>query len=279
MPKLQFQAISFAELEGQLRSDQLGDLDVSGTLSLVGTGKLITAGSGQRVELTSLADDRITFYSGSADEDDAGYIQSSVATYGGSDWPQLVLVGPTTTGDLPAKITLRAESYPFPTTMHLYSPKAITLEALADVSAYFGGDWLLADYGGNKLLEFDASDDRFELYRPLSMASGGSIEAEGWTVVGSLGGFWVDYGAGFQGARYRITPDGTVHIQGLIKNGTPPTTLFTLPAGYRPAKQLIFLTFAYGGAVGRLDVKANGDVYLASGSTVYTSLACSFSAG
>ncbi len=52
---------------------------------------------------------------------------------------------------------------------------------------------------------------------------------------------WVNFGSGRVEAGYRKFPDGRVEIRGAVKNGASPTsTMFTLPAGYRPSNRLDF---------------------------------------
>lgn len=82
---------------------------------------------------------------------------------------------------------------------------------------------------------------------------------------------WVSYDpseATFSVPRFRKMPDGTVRLKGLIKSGTTtlPTTLFTLPGGYRPTKRCIFIAKCSPDDTGqaKLDVASNGDVILAS---------------
>lgn len=92
---------------------------------------------------------------------------------------------------------------------------------------------------------------------------------------------WVDYDTTqWQGARYRKLSNGMVTIQGLVKNGTgPPSDVFVLPVGYRPAKNLIFATIA-NNVFGRLDVYPTGSVNWSSGGTNgFLSLSVSFFAG
>lgn len=132
------------------------------------------------------------------------------------------------------------------------------------------------------------------------------VTGESWKTPTLLNG-WVDYGSTWQGARYRRL-GGVVYIQGLVKSGTA-STVFNLPAGYRPAAALMFSTMTYsrtsGGAsdattgpasagtahthehahthdmtnhVGRLDIKANGDVIAGAFHSNWISISCSFPA-
>jgi hypothetical protein len=99
-----------------------------------------------------------------------------------------------------------------------------------------------------------------------------------WTVPTLLNS-WVNYGAGYVGARYRRTSSGQVEIQGLVKNGTVSTgstgNIFLLPVGYRPDATLTFRTIATD-AIARLDIYADGSVRAMSGTTSWYSINCVF---
>lgn len=88
---------------------------------------------------------------------------------------------------------------------------------------------------------------------------------------------WTNFGSGFQSARFRRLISGQVEIQGLVTGGTgPASTVFTLPAGYRPTAALVFSTIA-NNAIARLDVEADGDVrWQAGGTNAFLSLNCVF---
>lgn len=95
-----------------------------------------------------------------------------------------------------------------------------------------------------------------------------------WTAP-ALSGTWVNYGSSNEVAGYRRIGD-LVYLRGLIKSGTIATTAFTLPAGYRPAADLIFAV-ASNSAYGQLRVTPAGLVVPESGSAVAFALNCSFS--
>jgi len=117
--------------------------------------------------------------------------------------------------------------------------------------------------GGTDYIRFSASD-----YQP--------IDQEAWTAPTLLNS-WVDFGSGFQGARYRITKEGIVMIQGLVKNGTAANAdIFTLPAGYRPAAQLILPARSSAGA-SEIRINASGVVEMTNGgSTTWNNITVSF---
>lgn len=89
-------------------------------------------------------------------------------------------------------------------------------------------------------------------------------QGEGWQAP-SYAGTWADYGTGFRTGRYTRVA-GRVWIEGLVKttaNITPASTIFTLPAGYHPAQQVVTSQWCGIGAsqgVARVDVLADGTV-------------------
>lgn len=100
---------------------------------------------------------------------------------------------------------------------------------------------------------------------------------EPWHQVGATGqpafqNGWVNFdsGANAQVAFYK-DPHGVVRLKGLAKNGTVSSTIFNLPAGYRPATDLRFTTIN-NGVPSYSVVGANGNVYT-NGSNVFIDLA------
>lgn len=102
----------------------------------------------------------------------------------------------------------------------------------------------------------------------------------GWTTLG-LASPWVDYGFPWMGAGYRKVGDD-VQLRGLVRGGTSGTTIATLPAGYRPVRNVIFTASADiggGNIFARLDVLSTGVVvaYFPAGTAAYLSIQLSFS--
>jgi hypothetical protein len=62
-----------------------------------------------------------------------------------------------------------------------------------------------------------------------------------------------------------------VHLSGLVRAGTVGSTIFTLPAGYRPGKTIIRATQS-ANAQARLDIWASGAVQATQGSSTWFSL-------
>lgn len=96
----------------------------------------------------------------------------------------------------------------------------------------------------------------------------------GWIPAPLVNG-WVDYGSNWTGARYRRV-NGMVYLQGVVKNGTAPGTIFTLPEGFRPGGgsngNIIAASSSTGSEV-RIDVLAGGAIYNQSSVNGYVSLA------
>lgn len=98
---------------------------------------------------------------------------------------------------------------------------------------------------------------------------------------------WAHYGGGFLPASWRKDPFGTVFIDGLVKTTSAVltnTTIFTLPAGYRPKASLMHSQHFDAGGAGsgecRVDYYADGRVqYIGPGGTVsYLSIGMAFKA-
>lgn len=92
-----------------------------------------------------------------------------------------------------------------------------------------------------------------------------------WTTP-TLGNSWVAYGAPYSTAQYCIDAQGFVHLRGVIKSGTVPSTFFTLPSGFRPTAQRLFIVLSNSVAA-TVQVYTSGAVQLeAGGSNVFVSL-------
>ena len=105
-----------------------------------------------------------------------------------------------------------------------------------------------------------------------------SLTAQQAWVTPTMLNSWVAYdvggGTNFGGAQYYKDSLGMVHLRGLVKNGTitTGTSLFNLPAGYRPSQTTIFVTNS-NNAFARVDCMFNGDVTINLGaSAVFISL-------
>ena len=96
-------------------------------------------------------------------------------------------------------------------------------------------------------------------------------DCEDWTEVETFGTNWANYTASsdFNTAGYYKDPFNVVTLKGLVTHttGGGGTTVFTLPTGYIPTKQLVFISDA-GFAFARVDVNSDGTVDLQTGNAV-----------
>lgn len=129
------------------------------------------------------------------------------------------------------------------------------------------------------------TDDSANNQTDVTIPGGGSTTPEAWHEVGAAGeptfqNGWLNYDGGttFDTAGFYKDPQGRVHLKGLVKGGTVAAgatgTVFTLPAGYRPAKYNIYLIYTYATSltIGRLNVRATGEVQIEIGGNDHASL-------
>ena len=103
---------------------------------------------------------------------------------------------------------------------------------------------------------------------------------EEWHEVGALGepaflNSWANYGVSEATAAYMKDSMGFVHIKGLIKSGIG-AVIFTLPSGYRPVANPIFVTATNNGTTtlfGAVQVLTDGRVFALTGSNTWFSFA------
>lgn len=97
----------------------------------------------------------------------------------------------------------------------------------------------------------------------------------GW-VAPTLTNSWVNYGDVFAPIGYRMQAGKIVRLRGLMKSGTVnaggTAPAFTLPAGYRPEYQQLFIVMTGSNTLGRVDVKTNGEVFVAVGNNAFVAL-------
>lgn len=98
-----------------------------------------------------------------------------------------------------------------------------------------------------------------------------SDSSASWT-AGTFQGGWVNYDtASFPGASYYKDADGVVYLKGLVRAGAIGSTIFNLPAGYRPSRTIIRINSS-NQAMGRVDIQANGNIIPVAGSNGWFSL-------
>jgi hypothetical protein len=89
---------------------------------------------------------------------------------------------------------------------------------------------------------------------------------------------WVAFGTSDATPGFYKDPFGIVHITGTVKLGTVGTTIFTLPAGYRPEKNTN-VPEVCNNAFGSIQIAPSGAVtQVAGGSNVYLTLEAHFRA-
>ncbi|MFN9674805.1 MAG: hypothetical protein ACK552_20475 [Microcystis sp.] len=94
---------------------------------------------------------------------------------------------------------------------------------------------------------------------------------EAWIVPAFMNG-WINFDTTHNPAGYFKDSLGIVHLRGLVKNGTNNTTIFTLPVGYRPSNQELQAVQTNLNTIGRVDILADGQVTVVSGSNGWVSL-------
>jgi hypothetical protein len=95
-----------------------------------------------------------------------------------------------------------------------------------------------------------------------------------WTAV-TFTNSWVNYGGAFQTCQYRKVGD-TVQLRGLCKSGTAGTSMFTLPAGFRPPASINF-TAESNAVFATITITTTGTVVCAGGTNANVSIALQFS--
>lgn len=101
----------------------------------------------------------------------------------------------------------------------------------------------------------------------LSSTINGSLYTTNWTNV-TFATNWSNNGSGYQNVQYKKVGD-LVFIRGLATSNANAwnanTTIFTLPAGFRPSNRLVFSQIMAGNTAGRVDILSTGEVQWNSG--------------
>lgn len=100
----------------------------------------------------------------------------------------------------------------------------------------------------------------------------GSKLGTSWTAPG-FSNSYVNFGAPYANVGYYKDDGGIVRVRGAVKSGTNATTIFTLPAGFRPSDTVSF-TAPVDGASDILSVSAAGAVSCATGGNTSAILSC-----
>lgn len=259
------------------------------------TGALIrTAASGARLELDGNGGvgGSLKVFTGSPNETAPG----GLSYFGGSGINGARLTGSTFPGGgTPPSIDLGTNETTGKSTLDLYTPKTwlyareseaglsgsvgtsrVTFEAKANngtdvsrIALYGDGDpW---EDGQNEGITLYSHKDIVMRRGTNALGVDGSgtfvngqirrTDTNGWITPSGLLGGWSNYGAGYEAFGYRLMPDGTVRLRGLIKGGASgfANAFFTLPVGYRPSAAQIMLGAASGG-IADVRVFAGGEV-------------------
>jgi hypothetical protein len=151
----------------------------------------------------------------------------------------------------------------------LYGQVDITAAGLVVVAKGTNSD---VDLAG---IEFDTG----QTTATVGQSAAATIEA--YHLVGATGepafqNGWVNYDPSFTPLSFRKDPAGQVAIRGMVKSGSIPATIFTLPTGYRPpgsgtTPTMLFDAISVGGQ-SRIDIAPNGTVTMSSGQNGWFSL-------
>lgn len=131
-----------------------------------------------------------------------------------------------------------------------------------EVSSHIEQDGALYRYGGQVYvtvddnLYFRTTSGTIKFWFDLA---NGVLRQEDW-IAPTLTSGWVNYG-GYNDAGFFKDRMGIVHLRGLVRAGTTgnDATIFTLPAGYRPAARELHVVQSLD-AVGRVDITTDGRV-------------------
>lgn len=97
------------------------------------------------------------------------------------------------------------------------------------------------------------------------------VDVNHLVAASSMQNGWANYGGTNEPALYYKDVWDRVFIGGIVKSGTIGTTIFTLPAGYRPQYAVIFAVSS-NDAHGTCTVNPDGTVVANTGSNIYFSL-------
>ena len=100
----------------------------------------------------------------------------------------------------------------------------------------------------------------------------GTIAQDAWTNV-NFENSWVNFSPpGHNPAGYFRDKNGIVHLRGVVCNGVINESIFTLPAGYRPAYREVYAVLTSPNNIGRCDILASGAVSAFTGNNGWFTL-------
>lgn len=141
-----------------------------------------------------------------------------------------------------------------------YQPTEHRIVPAVDTAPQFGS---IGIYGSSTYAV--AARGMFSAYLSANVSYIANNGAVTWVTPTIVNGM-TNYGGGFTTLQYGKTSDNVVYLKGLVKNGTMTagTKAFTLPSGFRPSSRQLFSGVSYD-AHSRIDVAANGDVFIMGG--------------
>lgn len=114
------------------------------------------------------------------------------------------------------------------------------------------------------------SVDSLNVYKSLKLFNGLIVQPHVHEML-SLQNGWQNY-FGYVPGAYTKTPDGYVHLRGLVHSGSYGSVIGYLPAGCRPMEKEMFPSVDGINGLARVDVYPDGRVQHISGNTAYISL-------
>lgn len=156
-----------------------------------------------------------------------------------------------------------------------FSGGAGSLLPVSTAASLTGGTAIATPYEGMFAYALDTNQSYFYSGSAWTLFA----EDTGWTTP-SLSNSWVAFGGAFPAPEYRRL-NGVTFLKGLMASGTLASTVFILPAGYRPLNSRLFLT-ASSTAASQILITSAGAVevnaYLSGGSNADVSLELSYPA-
>ncbi len=96
----------------------------------------------------------------------------------------------------------------------------------------------------------------------ISSSARGAVKVVGGAGAPAYAGSWGTPGSSDEGVSFYKDAFGIVHLQGNASNslGSVADTIFTLPAGYRPAGDLYFAVYGYSSTAAYIQIMNDGEV-------------------
>ena len=218
----------------------IGDLDITNTITLATGGLIRTSASGQRIEIQESATDAINFYSGNAIETDHGRIRSDATGTGDTEILFLAIESPTQTGDNSTRETTQISLITETNDNGATAPAQIHLgfrnaQGVPEVKVINGAKLMIED-GTAALPSLTFNNDvNTGLWRPaadqVGIVGGGATLWTAFSPAANESGWAAD-----RNASYRIVYNDSAHQWKLYVNNVLELVLgatgFTVPNVY-----------------------------------------------